>query len=272
MARPSSDNRRRLEAFALLFGAWVIFSGQLDAVHLAYGVVCAALVAAMSYDLLLPPTATPVTPAVLLRHVTYVPWLLWEVVLANLHLIYLILRPSEIRSQVVRFRTTLRSDLAKVTLANSITLTPGHDHDAASDDDEFVVHALSDKAAEDVRAAATWNGASGDCTARRRRPDSSAVMESLLPRQRRSSSWSSVLLAVHRVVSGPAIVDRIIGANVVGIEDFIAVILLAGHVFERVEFFVDIAIVYALTNFIGTLALSRYLQRKGMPHREDVAQ
>ncbi len=81
----------------------------------------------------------------------------------------------------------------------------------------------------------------------------------------------SVLLAVWRVVTGPAIFDRIIGANVVGTKT-IAVILLAGHVFERVEFFVDIAIVYALTNFIGTLALSRYLQRKGMPHREEAAQ
>lgn len=78
----------------------------------------------------------------------------------------------------------------------------------------------------------------------------------------------SVLLAVWRVVTGPAIFDRIIGANVVGTKT-IAVILLAGHVFERIEFFVDIAIVYALINFIGTLALSRYLQRKGMPHREE---
>ncbi len=77
----------------------------------------------------------------------------------------------------------------------------------------------------------------------------------------------SVLLAVFRAVRGPEIVDRIIGANVVGTKT-IAVILLAGHVFERVEFFVDIAIVYALINFIGTLALSRYLQRKGL-HQED---
>ncbi len=150
MATPSSDNRRRLETFALLFGAWVLFSGHLDPVHLAYGVVCSALVAAVSYDLLLPPTTTPVTPAAVLRMIAYVPWLLWEVVLANFHVVYLILRPSLVRSQVVRFRTKLRSDLAKVTLANSITLTPGT-ITMQLDDDEFVVHALSDKAADDVR-------------------------------------------------------------------------------------------------------------------------
>lgn len=78
----------------------------------------------------------------------------------------------------------------------------------------------------------------------------------------------SVLLAIWRVVTGPAIVDRIVGANVVGTKT-IAVILLVGHVFERVEYFVDIAILYALINFIGTLALSRYLQRKGLHHREE---
>ncbi len=77
----------------------------------------------------------------------------------------------------------------------------------------------------------------------------------------------SVLLAVHRVVTGPEIVDRIIGANVVGTKT-IVVILLAGQIFGRVEFFVDIAIVYALINFIGTLALSRYLERKGLRHEE----
>ena len=150
MATPSSNNWRRFETFVLLFGAWVLFSGHLDAVHLSYGVVCSALVAAMSYDLLFPQTATPVAPAAVLRLIAYVPWLLWEVVLANFHVVYLILRPSAVRSQVIRFRTKLQSDLAKVTLANSITLTPGT-ITIQLDDDEFVVHALSDKAADDLR-------------------------------------------------------------------------------------------------------------------------
>ncbi len=150
MAAPSSNNRRRVEAFVLLFGAWVLFSGHLDAVHLTYGVVCAALVAAVSYDLLLPPTATPVTPSTVFRMFAYIPWLLWEVLLASLHVVYLILRPSAVRPQVVRFRTSLRSDLAKVTFANSITLTPGT-ITMQLEGDQFAVHALSDKTARDLR-------------------------------------------------------------------------------------------------------------------------
>jgi multicomponent Na+:H+ antiporter subunit F len=73
---------------------------------------------------------------------------------------------------------------------------------------------------------------------------------------------AAVLLALYRVVTGPVVIDRIIGLNVIGTKT-IAVILLTGFLFDRVEFFIDIAFVYALINFIGALALSKYFERKG---------
>ncbi len=73
----------------------------------------------------------------------------------------------------------------------------------------------------------------------------------------------AVLLSLYRVVRGPSIIDRIIGANVIGTKT-IAVIVLTGSLFDRVEFFIDIALLYALINFIGALALSRYFERKGV--------
>ncbi len=73
---------------------------------------------------------------------------------------------------------------------------------------------------------------------------------------------AAVLLALYRVVTGPVVIDRIIGLNVIGTKT-IAVILLTGFIFDRVEFFIDIAFVYALINFIGALALSKYFERKG---------
>lgn len=81
---------------------------------------------------------------------------------------------------------------------------------------------------------------------------------------------AAVLLTLYRVVAGPAIVDRIVAANVVGTKT-IAVIVLSGYIFGRVEFFIDIALVYALINFIGTLALSRYFERKELHHDEGEA-
>ncbi len=76
----------------------------------------------------------------------------------------------------------------------------------------------------------------------------------------------AVLLALYRVIRGPAIIDRIIGVNVIGTKT-IAVILLTGYLFERVEFFIDIAVVYALINFIGAIVLSKYFERKGWHHK-----
>ena len=73
----------------------------------------------------------------------------------------------------------------------------------------------------------------------------------------------AVLISLYRVVAGPHIIDRIIGVNVIGTKT-IAVNVLTGYLFDRVEFFIDIAFVYALINFIGTLAFSRYFEQKGV--------
>lgn len=75
----------------------------------------------------------------------------------------------------------------------------------------------------------------------------------------------SSLLCLYRVVFGPTIIDRIVGVNVIGTKT-IAVILVIGIIFEQVDFFIDIAFVYALINFIGTLAFSRYFEEKGVHH------
>lgn len=144
--------KRRLAVFAALFSGWVVFSGHFDALHLGLGAACSALVTIASTDLLLP-GGTKAQVSVGWRFLVYIPWLLWEVVLANFRVIQLIIRPHEIRSQIVRFKTSLPGEVAKVALGNSITLTPGT-VTMDIDGDEFFVHALSDKAANDLRSGA----------------------------------------------------------------------------------------------------------------------
>jgi multicomponent Na+:H+ antiporter subunit F len=73
----------------------------------------------------------------------------------------------------------------------------------------------------------------------------------------------TVSLCLYRALRGPGIINRIISVNVIGTKT-IALILLIGTIFERVEFFVDIAFVYALINFISTLAFSKYLDLRGI--------
>ena len=77
----------------------------------------------------------------------------------------------------------------------------------------------------------------------------------------------TALLCLYRVVFGPSIIDRIVASNIIGTKTTV-VILLMGFIFYRVEMFIDIALLYALINFIGTLAFSKYFERKGVLNKE----
>lgn len=142
---------KRVAVFLVLLAFWLILSGHYDLFHVGFGVLCAALVTGLSSDLL--SLGGRETGLSVWRFIAYLPWLLYQVVIANFHVVYLILWPSQIRPQIIRFRTQLRSELARTTLGNSITLTPG----TVTMDiqgDEFVVHAVSDKVAQDLLTGA----------------------------------------------------------------------------------------------------------------------
>ncbi len=137
---------RRFWVFIILLAFWLAFSGHFDLLHIGLGILCSALVAGFSHDLMFPDPPSTRTALKVWRACVYVPWLLWEIVKANLHVLYLVFRPGEIRPQLVTFRTSLTQELSKVALGNSITLTPGT-ITMDIENDEFHVHALSDKTA-----------------------------------------------------------------------------------------------------------------------------
>ena len=71
-------------------------------------------------------------------------------------------------------------------------------------------------------------------------------------------------LSLYRAVFGPTVLDRLIGVNAIGSKTT-ALLILIGIIYHRVEMFVDIALAYALLNFIAVLAASRYFQKnKGL--------
>ena len=73
-----------------------------------------------------------------------------------------------------------------------------------------------------------------------------------------------MVLSLYRAVFGPTVLDRMIGVNAVGSKTT-ALLILIGLVYQRVDMFVDIALAYAMLNFIAVLAASRYFQkRKGL--------
>lgn len=66
-------------------------------------------------------------------------------------------------------------------------------------------------------------------------------------------------VSIYRVIVGPTLFDRMLAASVIGTTN-IAIIAVVGFIFERPDMFVDLAIAYALLNFIGTVAIARYLE------------
>jgi len=70
-----------------------------------------------------------------------------------------------------------------------------------------------------------------------------------------------MLLSLYRTVFGPTVLDRLIGTNAIGSKTTVLLILI-GLIFRRVDMFVDIALAYALLNFVAVLAASRYFQKR----------
>ena len=70
-----------------------------------------------------------------------------------------------------------------------------------------------------------------------------------------------MVLSLYRAVFGPTVLDRRIGANSIGSKTVVLLVLI-GLIYERVDMFVDIAMAYAMLNFIAVLAASRYFQKK----------
>jgi len=71
-----------------------------------------------------------------------------------------------------------------------------------------------------------------------------------------------VLLCLYRVVYGPGVFNRLVGASVIGTKTLIILVLI-GFLYGRVEMFIDISLVYALLNFIVTISAAKYFQRTG---------
>lgn len=76
-----------------------------------------------------------------------------------------------------------------------------------------------------------------------------------------------MLLSAFRALIGPTVLDRLVGVNAIGSKT-IALLILIGLIYHRVDMFVDIALAYAMLNFIAVLAASRYFQKlKGLYDR-----
>jgi len=137
---------RSLSLGVTLYALWLLLSGHFEPLLLVFGLASVVLVVWIAYRMdVIDHEGHPVglTPRILL----YWPWLIWEIIKANIDVMRRILDPSlPISPTVVRVPASQKTELGTVIYANSITLTPGtvtidlEGHD-------LIVHALSEDGA-----------------------------------------------------------------------------------------------------------------------------
>jgi len=109
-----------------VFALWMLLFWSVDPWVIGVGAFFALLVGTLLGDVYPERLEKVLNPLRWLYLLIYLPYFLIYCVRANLDVMVRVIHPElPIRPGIVKVRTTLRSEMAKTFLANSITLTPG---------------------------------------------------------------------------------------------------------------------------------------------------
>lgn len=126
--------------FIIGFCLWLLLTLSVNLDHLIAGVIVVLLGTIIFGGYF---TDKPVKFLQLHRlfwFIIYIPFFIWYMFKANIDVAYRVLHPQRpIKPGIVKIRTTLKTNIAKVFLANSITLTPGT-MTCEIDDDYLYIH------------------------------------------------------------------------------------------------------------------------------------
>jgi multicomponent Na+:H+ antiporter subunit E len=125
-----------------LMGGWLLFTGTVAPFSLLLGLFFSSVIALLTYHLFIEEQEAErraLIPRIYLL-IGYLILIMVKVYIASFRIAWKVVT-GDIKPRIVHFRTRLRSDLARVALANSITLTPGT-LALDLDEDHLVVHWL----------------------------------------------------------------------------------------------------------------------------------
>jgi multicomponent Na+:H+ antiporter subunit E len=138
--------------FIVLAVLWLLLSGLYKPMLLSLGLAsCALVVWLVRRFETIDHESVPLSLG--WRIVPYWLWLLKEIVLSSLTVTRIVLAPTlRISPRVVKVASLPRSEVVRVVLGNSITLTPGTLTTDIDEDGVITVHALTAESAADVLA------------------------------------------------------------------------------------------------------------------------
>lgn len=140
--------------FIVLFSFWFLLSGVTDTKFLIIGLVTALIATWVTGPLLQLPSTDGkgffyAFDLPYLKYVGYWAWLIKEIIKANIDILKILINPKmPINPRVIKFKKSMKNPLAHVTLGNSITLTPGTVTMDIEGEDTYIIHALTNEAAE----------------------------------------------------------------------------------------------------------------------------
>ena len=115
-----------LVIFVLLLAIWLVLNNSLEAAVIYTGIGLAAFLSLVLCKRCQVFNDIRLTPKAFIYTIAYIFVFLWELIKSNFNIAIRVLTPSlPINPGIVKAKTTLKSHMARLILANSITLTPG---------------------------------------------------------------------------------------------------------------------------------------------------
>ncbi|MEO0729715.1 MAG: Na+/H+ antiporter subunit E [Pseudomonadota bacterium] len=133
----------------LLAGFWLMLSGFFKPLLLTFGVLSIALTLCLGH-VMRTDDEEGIPLGLTLGLITYIPWLMWEIVKSSWSVAEIVLDPKlPISPTMTRVTGSQAGDVSLNVYANSITLTPGT-ITVLVDDNDLIVHALVRENADDL--------------------------------------------------------------------------------------------------------------------------
>tara|TARA_B100001778_G_scaffold163149_1_gene134024 strand:+ start:3372 stop:3899 length:528 start_codon:yes stop_codon:yes gene_type:complete len=145
-----------IKVFAFIFIFWFILSGLTSPLMIFLGLLSAAFVMYIVNKMDLIDHEISMHNFDITNLTLYFFWLIKEITISNLKVCFYIINPKkDTAPEIIKIKSTQKSDLAHVLYANSITLTPGT-VTLDVDNETFTVHVL-DKTFKDSLLSNTMN-------------------------------------------------------------------------------------------------------------------
>jgi len=153
---------RRITYFIIALVVWLLLtwpfgsadnSLTIDSQVVLAGVAAAIVVSVLFHEILPVEYKFFFSPVRVFWLIVYIPVFFYYILIANFDVVYRALHPKlPIKPGIVKIKTNLKTDAARVALANSITLTPGTLTVDLTDDGTMYIHWINIKSTDTEKA------------------------------------------------------------------------------------------------------------------------